>query len=44
MSETTLGKPFNLPRPQPVKPDQEWTLSEEARRDIEEIERVTIRG
>lgn len=39
-----LGRPFPLPRPQQVSLDKIWTLSEEARRDIEEIERAIIRG
>lgn len=49
-NSSTLGKPFNLPRPEQIKqPDANtlgfgWELSKEARRDLEEIERVTIRG
>ena len=44
MAPTQLGKPFDLPRPEPIKdhgegaPGYGWQLSDEARRDIEEIE------
>jgi len=43
-----FGGPLNLSRPTPIKADETtlgygWTLSDEAQRDIEEIERAIVR-